>query len=347
MAGKPSTARAAQGKPTAARHRVSADACSQEFLHSLDRFRVYLNAECGLSHRTLDAYRRDLLRFGEFLQRERVECWDRLNPPLIQRHLVELSARGYRETTLARHVTTIRVWLRWLHQTRQVERDLTTLLELPKRWQRLPMTLNLDRTVELVTSPRLERSLGPRDRAILELFYASGLRVSELCGLRQRDVQLEAGYVRCIGKGNRERVVPIGRQACDALAAYLEQERPKLLNVAARKGRVELPLSQRAAADLPLFLSRSGGPIERTAIWRMVRREAALRGIPGKVSPHTLRHSFATHLLEGGADLRAVQELLGHANINTTEIYTHVQTRHLKEVHDRCHPHSNRSKPRA
>lgn len=342
MAGKPKAARAAREKQAVARRSTAVDACSPLFLQTLDRFRVYLNAECGLSPRTLEAYRRDLLCFGEFLCRERVEDWERLNPSLIQRHLVELSAHGYRETTLARHVTTIRVWLRWLHQTRQVSRDLTTLLELPKRWQRLPLTLNLDRTVELITAPDKDRPLGTRDRAILELFYASGLRVSELCSLRRRDIQLAAGYVRCVGKGNRERVVPVGRQACDALAAYLEHERPKLLNVAAQKGRIALPLSRRAEAELPLFLSRSGGPVERTAVWRMVRREAARRGIGGKISPHTLRHSFATHLLEGGADLRAVQELLGHASINTTEIYTHVQTRHLQEVHARCHPRSQR-----
>ncbi|MBL8881078.1 MAG: tyrosine recombinase [Phycisphaerales bacterium] len=323
-----------------ARRRVSRVACSRDFLESLDRFRVYLNAECGLSPRTLEAYQRDLLAFGEFLGRERVASWDRLNPTLIQRYLIEISSHGYRETTIARHVTTIRVWLRWLHHTRQIAADLTTMLELPKRWQRLPLTLNLDRTVELVTSPEINQRLGPRDRAILEMFYACGLRVSELCGLRMRDVQLAAGYVRCLGKGNRERVVPIGSAARDAVAAYLEHERPKLLNIAARKGRIDLPLSQRAAAELSLFLSRTGGPIERTAVWRMVRREATRRGVPGKISPHTLRHSFATHLLEGGADLRTVQELLGHASINTTEIYTHVQTRQLKEIHERCHPRS-------
>lgn len=340
MDDRPSKTRSGQRKRQAAAQTVEVDACSPAFLQSLDRFRVYLNVECGLSPRTLEAYQRDLLRFGDFLQRQGVDAWERLNSTLIQRYLIELSSHGYRESTLARHVTTVRVWLRWLHHTRQVEHDLTTMLEMPKRWQRLPVTLNLDRTVELITSPELEKSLGPRDRAMLEMFYACGLRVSELCGLRMRDVQLAAGYVRCLGKGNRERVVPIGQQARDALAAYLEHERPKLLNVAARKGRVALPLSQRAAADLPLFMSRSGGAIERTAVWRMVRREAGRRGITGKVSPHTLRHSFATHLLEGGADLRAVQELLGHASINTTEIYTHVQTKHLKEIHDRCHPRS-------
>lgn len=319
---------------------ANAESCGPGFLDSITRFRVYLNAECGLSPRTLEAYQRDLFGFGAFLHRENVDTWERLNPTLIQRYLIELSSHGYRETTIARHVTTIRVWLRWLHHTHQLANDLTTMLELPKRWQRLPLTLNLDRTVELVTSPELEKRLGLRDRAILEMFYACGLRVSELCGLRLRDVQLDAGYVRCLGKGNRERVVPIGQKARDAVADYIRSERARLVKAAANKGRIALPLSQRAAAELPLFLSRSGGPIERTAVWRMVRREAMRCGVPGKVSPHTLRHSFATHLLEGGADLRAVQELLGHASINTTEIYTHVQTRKLKEIHERCHPRS-------
>jgi len=236
-------------------------------------------------------------------------------------------------------VVAIRMWLRWLHLTRQVSTDRTTLIELPKRWHLLPKTLGLDRTVELVTSPDLERQLGLRDRAILELFYACGLRVSELCGLRLSDLDLRVGYVRCMGKGRRERVVPVGRKAREALEAYLEHLRPKLLDKGFRSGRWSLPLPKSVAATLPLFLSRTGGPMERGAVWRLVRREALRRGIPGRVSPHTLRHSFATHLLEGGADLRVVQELLGHVSINTTEIYTHVQTKRLKEVHARYHPH--------
>jgi integrase/recombinase XerD len=221
---------------------------------------------------------------------------------------------------------------------KQIAEDRTSLVELPKRWQRLPETLNLDRTVDLVTSPDLDSTLGLRDRAILELFYACGLRASELCGLREGDINVDGAYLRCMGKGRKERVTPIGRKALTALEAYLRDLRPQLLQTGLERGRWKVPLTRGVAATLPLFLSRTGGPLERTALWDLVRREAKRQGMAGKVSPHTLRHSFATHLLEGGADLRVVQELLGHASIATTEIYTHVQTRRLQEIHARCHP---------
>lgn len=320
------------------RHPPDEQRCSPEFEHSLDGFRVYQNVELGLSANTVEAYRRDLRRFGVFLRRKSTEDWNRITPELIQDYLVEQSGLGHKETTLARRVVALRMWLRWLHVTKQMAEDRTALVELPKKWQRLPATLNLDRTVELITSPDPAQPLGLRDRAILEMFYACGLRVSELCGLREGDVNLPAAYVRCMGKGRKERVTPIGRKALDALEAYLAHSRPELLEKGRQRGRWKTPLSKALAATLPLFLSRTGGPVDRTAVWEMVRREAQRRGITGKVSPHTLRHSFATHLLEGGADLRVVQELLGHASISTTEIYTHVQTRRLQEIHARCHP---------
>ncbi|MBU0616835.1 MAG: tyrosine recombinase XerD [Planctomycetes bacterium] len=319
--------------------------CTPAFEALLEAFHVYQNVECGLAANTIRAYRRDLRRFGDFLRRQSIDTWTEIGPEVVQRHLVELTDADYCESTIARHVTAIRMWLRWLHETRQIPEDLTTLLESPKCWKRLPQTLNLDRTVELVTSPELDQPQGLRDRAILELFYACGLRVSELCGLRIGDVNLSAGYVRCMGKGRRERVVPVGQKARDAVEAYLEHLRPKLLQRALETGRVETPLTNKVRAALPLFLSRSGGAIERTAVWRIVRRQARRCGIKGKASPHTLRHSFATHLLEGGADLRVVQELLGHVSVNTTEIYTHVQTSHLREIHARCHPHGKERRP--
>jgi integrase/recombinase XerD len=324
----------------AAAHRWSAGPqdCSTTFVRSLDAFRTYQNVELGLSPRTLEAYRRDLLAFGAFLRRHGTDDWSQITAELLQEYLVEQSGRKYKETTLARRVVALRMWLRWLHETKQIPEDRTSLLELPKKWQRLPETLNLDRTVELVTSPDLERPLGLRDRAMLELFYSSGLRVSELCGLRESDVNLAAAYARCMGKGRKERITPIGSKARDAIEAYLEHLRPKLIEKGVQHGRYKPPVTRAVAATLPMFLTRTGGPIDRIAVWEIVRREAVKRGIAGKVSPHTLRHSFATHLLEGGADLRVVQELLGHASISTTEIYTHVQTKRLQEIHARCHP---------
>ena len=315
--------------------------CSQAFERSLEGFRVFQSVECGLAANTVIAYRRDLLRFGDFLRRRSIDDWDHVSYEVIRDYLIERGRRGYREATVARYVVAIRMWLRWLFLTRQTHQDVTTLLELPKRWHSLPDTLNLERTNELVTSPDPDHPLGLRDRAMLELFYSSGLRAGELCSLAEGDVNLKVGYVRCVGKGGRERVVPVGQAARDAVEAYQEHLRPKL---------IEKAPGLKTGAKLPLFLTRTGRPIERTAVWRMVRREARRCGIKGKVSPHTLRHSFATHLLEGGADLRVVQELLGHADVSTTEIYTHVQTSRLKEIHARCHPHGakrirNREQP--
>ena len=329
---------AASGAPENARPESSpeAPACTPAFAESLRRFHVHLNVERGLSPRTIEAYRRDLSRVGDFLRRRGVDDWNAIDPLLIQGHMEEMSARRLRESSLARHVSALRMWLRWLYETGALREDLTPLVALPRRPRGLPRPLGLDRTAELVASPDDEDPFRLRDRAILELFYASGLRVSELCGLSEGDVDLKIGFVRCMGKGRRERVVPVGRAARDALEAYLEHERGGLLQ---RPGAGDAPLTPRARLAAPLFLSRTGRRIERTAVWRIVRRAAQRLGIRGKVSPHTLRHSFATHLLEGGADLRVVQELLGHASVGTTAIYTHVQTRRLREVHQRFHPH--------
>ncbi len=316
----------------------TAEDCSPAFRASIEDFRKYQQVELGLSKNTLASYRRDLLRFGAFLHKQGVDTWSQLNSALLQKYFIEQSLLGHKETTLSRRVVALRMWLRWLHLTHQIDGDLTSLIELPKKWQRLPESLTLDRTQELVTGPDPDDPMHLRDVAILELFYASGLRVSELCGLREGDLNLNGGYVRCMGKGRKERVTPVGRKALDALEAYLEHLRPQLIQRGQERGHWPAPLSKAKAATLPMFLSSRGGPLERTAVWRLVRREATRHGIPGKVSPHTLRHSFATHLLEGGADLRVVQELLGHASISTTEIYTHVQTKRLQEIHARCHP---------
>lgn len=331
---------------TDARRAINQPVCTPGFLSLLEAFRVYQVVECGLSGNTVEAYRRDLLKLGDFLRRRGVDDLNELEPNLLQAHLAELANCHYRESTLARHVVSIRVWLRWLHGTKQLARDLATLLELPKRWRRLPHVLPVDDAAGLVNSPDPEHPFYLRDRAILELFYSSGLRVSELCGLTDNDVNLTAGYVRCMGKGRRERVVPVGEVARAAIREYRESLRPGLLLRGLRAGMIEPPLTRTVSLRQPLFLSRRGGALDRTFIWRIVRREAKKRGIRGKVSPHVLRHSFATHLLEGGANLRVVQELLGHQNLGTTEIYTHVQTQRLQEIHARCHPHGRETSPR-
>ena len=317
---------------------IHAPHCTPAFHQSLDDFRIYQRVECGHSEHTVSAYRRDLLKFGDFLRRRSIDDWSRLTYELTQDFLLEMLKREYRETTLARHVVALRVWLRWLHETHRVPRDLTTLLELPRRGHPLPHFLNQPQARDLVTSPNGAEPLDLRDRAILELFYACGLRVSELCGLSANDVNLVGDYVRAFGKGRRERIVPLGGKARDAIEAYVEHLRPTLLLTALRTGRLKQALTPQLARTLPLFLSRTGGPLERSGVWRLVRKAALRTGLRGHVSPHTLRHSFATHLVEGGANLRAVQELLGHVDISTTEVYTHVSVQRLRQVHERCHP---------
>lgn len=303
--------------------------CTPEFERLVDSFRTYQSVELGQSAHTLSAYRRDLRLFGDFLRRSGLNDVSGISATIVQRHMAEMGRTGRCESSLARHLSAIRTWIKWMAAGGRISQDFTALLESPKPWKRLPDTLNVRQTVALVTSPDCKDQLHLRDRAMLELFYASGLRVSELCGLREGDLNLAGGYVRCMGKGRKERVVPVGRAARDALEAYVQHLRPALL---ARGG------GWKPGSTRPLFLSRNGGGIERTAAWRVVRKAAQRAGVRGKVSPHTLRHSFATHLLEGGADLRVVQELLGHSNLATTEIYTHVQTKRLHEVHANCHP---------
>jgi integrase/recombinase XerD len=317
---------------------------SLSFHKTLDRFAQYQTVECGLARNTVAAYARDLIKFGDFLHRRGICNWDAITSELIQDFQLELHSRGYKISTHTRHVVALRMLLRWLHETGQVQKNLLDWIELPKRERPLPKPLNLNKTADLVTQPDLSEPLGLRDRALLELAYGSGLRVSELCGLTENSIDLRVGYVRCMGKGGKERVVPLGTKAADALEAYLQHERPRLMEEAAERGYLDKPISEKAKRQWPLFLSPKGKAMHRTAVWKLVKKYAAQVGVLGNASPHTLRHSFATHLLEGGANLRTVQELLGHADLSTTEIYTHVEVGRLHAVHSACHPHGAEAK---
>ena len=215
------------------------------------------------------------------------------------------------------------MFLRYLFAERILRRDVATLLESPKRWNRIPNAARLDQIRDLLNAPDPTEEFYVRDRALLELLYATGMRVSEVVDLSLNRINLKLGYVRCIGKGRKERIIPVGKYAIDAVAAYLDGLRQRLLG---------------DRTDDALFLSRTGRPLDRSNIWRVVRKYAAAAGIKTPLSPHTLRHCFATHLLAGGADLRIVQELLGHADVTTTQIYTHVDEIQLKHVHTRYHP---------
>ncbi len=285
------------------------------------RFLDYLFVECGLSGATVTAYRADLAEFWDHLMSRSV-LPEEIGLEHVQSYLMALHNRGLSLASVARHLASLKMFLRHLFVEGRIKRDLASLLETPRKWRNLPKTLRYEQVDALLAAPDPSDDLWLRDRAILETLYATGMRVSELTGLTVRHVNLDVGYLRCLGKGNKERIIPIGSSALQALREYLTHLRPGMLR----------DLSQDA-----VFLSRSGRPLDRTNVWRLIRKYAEQVGLKN-VSPHTIRHCFATHLLAGGADLRVVQELLGHSDISTTQIYTHVDSSRLKQVHQQCHP---------
>jgi len=289
----------------------------------IERFLSQLWAEAHLADNTLAAYRRDLESLAAFCETNTVTL-RHISPRDIQSFLMTLrQGQQLAVSSVARRLVAVKLFCRFCFQNGYLDRDVAALIETPKKWSHLPTVLNERQIDALLALPDEGDLLATRDRAILELFYATGLRVSELVGLAMNDLHLDMGYLRCIGKGRKERVVPIGSQAVQVLKDYLGNLRPELVD-----GR---------STDR-VFLSRTGRALDRSNCWRMVVKYARRLGVAGKLSPHTLRHSFATHLLAGGADLRVVQEMLGHADIATTQIYTHVDSSRLKAVHQKFHP---------
>jgi integrase/recombinase XerD len=290
---------------------------------AIDGYLDALAAERGLARATIGAYGRDLTAFAAGLGQARVVRADAVRAVDVRRHLLALEKRGLSSRSRARALAAIRGWLKYLVREGVLREDPLVGVEQRRAPARLPGALGRPEAERLVTTtpPGARREV--RDRALLELLYGCGLRVSEVTGLRLEQLDLQVGYLTVLGKGGKERVVPIGRAARTALAAYLGEERPRLL-----RGRS-------AAA---VFVRPGGRPISRQAVWKLVKRRAKAAGLRERVSPHTLRHSFATHLLHGGADLRVVQTLLGHADVGTTQIYTHVEPERLRAVHRRHHP---------
>lgn len=286
------------------------------------QFLDYLFIECGLAGSTVTTYHRVLSLFWDYLVAREVEPGE-ITVDDMREYLVELQQRGLAVATVARDLAAIKVFLRFLYGERVLRRDIASLIESPKRWRTLPETVRYEQVEALLKAPDPRDEFFLRDRALLELLYATGLRVSEVVDLTLEQINLKLGYVRCIGKGRKERVVPVGRAAIAAMEVYLTELRPRL------QGDRHAPT---------LFLSRTGRALDRTNMWRLVRKYAAVAGIDARVSPHTLRHCFGTHLLAGGADLRIVQELLGHTDVSTTQIYTHVDVTQLKHVHRKYHP---------
>jgi len=288
----------------------------------LDRFLEYLVVERGLRQNSLEAYQRDLVRYLTYLHDRKREAMS-LDRTEVPRYLLALRDAGLAPRSVGRHLSAIRQFHRFLVRQKLATEDPTSHLEAPRPWRRLPGVLSSEEVDRLLAVREVATPQGVRNRAMLELMYASGLRVSELVGLRLGDVDLSLGVVRVVGKGDKERLVPVGDAAADSLRAYLKEGRPRL---------------GRARASDHLFLGRHGGGLTRQMFWQLIKQAAAQAGIAKPVTPHTLRHSFATHLLERGADLRSVQLMLGHADIGTTQIYTHLNRAHLKALYDKFHP---------
>ena len=298
-----------------------ADARGRRFL--LQRFTDYIALEQGLSIRTQEAYQRDLERFAEYADVKGVAAPLDITARTLREYVYHLKDLGLSPASIRRNVSAVRSYFRFLLGDGVVVRDPSERLETPKRWRELPDVLTVDEVQRLIAAPTLDDTMVFRDRALLELAYGAGLRVSEWITLGVRDLQLEEGLVRVFGKGSKERLVPIGRSAIGAVAIYLREQRPKL---------------EKGEGKGILFLNARGRPLTRMGAWKILRGYVERAGITKHVSPHTLRHSFATHLLEGGADLRAVQEMLGHVDIATTQIYTHVDREYLRQVHRSYHP---------
>ena len=297
-------------------------AAQQDDFAEIDRFLDQLWMERGLSDHTLSAYRRDLRKFSGWLDQSEIgmRAAGRAD---IQNFLVHESKRGLKPRSLARLLSSIRAYYSSLLLDGILSKDPAAEVDSPKLGQSLPVSLSEEQVVALLAAPDIESAKGLRDRAMLELLYATGLRVSELIGLRDSQINLRAGIVRVMGKGSRERIVPMGEVAQQWLQRWLRQGRPELL--------------LQASSDL-LFPGRAGKMMTRQTFWHIIKRCAADAGIGQQLSPHTLRHAFATHLLNHGADLRSVQMLLGHANLSTTQIYTHVARERLQQLHAVHHP---------
>lgn len=294
-----------------------AQALLQEFLN-------YLAVEKGLSKNTLEAYGHDLRNYTRYIEQEKIGDCSQVKREHIIRFLLQEKERGLEAPTIARRLVAIKLFHRFLVKERHLQEDVTGVLESPHLWKKLPHFLTvgeIERILKIIEDRPDKKNQSLRDKAILECLYATGMRVSEIVGLRLNDVNLESGFIKCRGKGDKERLVPVGRQGIQACREYLEKVRAK----------------QGAKTD-HFFIGKRKQGLTREFVWQMIKKYARQAGIQKNISPHTFRHSFATHLLERGADLRILQELLGHADISTTQIYTHVTRDHLKGVHTRFHP---------
>lgn len=294
----------------------------------IDFFLNMLTVEKGLARNTLEAYSRDLNRLANFLRARRVGSWGESRAVHLRSYLSWLRGRGLSVPSIARNVVVLRQFYRFLVKEGVIGENPVPSFFLHRASRKLPHTLGRDEVKRLLTQPDPSKPLGVRDQAMIELLYATGVRVSELVSLQPHQTNLQGDYLTVKGKGSKVRMIPFGKWARETLLRYLKEVRPKL---------------SRGRASPFLFLTRSGKALTRQGFWKLMRRYALAAGIEKRVTPHTLRHSFATHLLEGGADLRSVQSMLGHSDISTTQIYTHVSSSRLKEAHRKYHPREKAS----
>lgn len=289
----------------------------------VDEFLDYISVEKGLSNNTKESYGFDLGKFIEYLEKNKVKSIDKITRDHITDYLMSEKEKGIGPNSLSRNLVSIRMFFRFLLMNNYIENDITSALDTPRLWKILPDVLSVKEVDKILNSPDTKLKFGLRDKALMELMYATGLRVSEVVNLNVSDINMEVGFLKCKGKGSKERIVPLGKTAIFVLKNYLNKTRAVFMK--------DLLIGN-------VFLSQQGKPLTRQYIWQLIKRYSRKSGITKSITPHTLRHSFATHLLSNGADLRVVQELLGHSDITTTQIYTHVDKNRLKAIHKKFHP---------
>jgi len=290
----------------------------------IESFLNYLIVECGLSDNTIKGYKGDLRNFSNYLQDEGIKQFQDLRAKMIVNFIEKEKQRGLSENSISRSLVTIKMLYKYMIMEGKISVNPMSSVNTLKLQKHLPEVLHYKAVEEILRAPDCNDKLGIRDKAILELMYATGARVSEVASIKVSWINFDYGYIRCQGKGSKQRIVPMGAEASKSIRRYLQEVRPFLVKI---------------EGDEPLlFLSRTGKKLRRENIWSIVKKYAIKAGIRSNISPHTLRHSFATHLLEGGADLRSVQEMLGHSNISTTQIYTHIDRKYLKSIHQKFHP---------
>lgn len=295
---------------------------------AVDDYIVFLTVEKGASQNTIEAYSNDVRKLTQYLSDEKINDWREVDTYAVREYLALMQAEQITNTTRARNVAALKSFFRFLYMEKYTESNLGELLDVPRKEKVLPKYLTMEEVERLLEAPDITTPNGCRDKAMLELLYASGLRVSELITLRLNDISFEMAYVRCFGKGSKERIIPLGSYALDALEHYIEVCRTKVAN--------------NWQTDT-LFLNKNGKGLTRQGFWKLIKKYGREAAITADITPHVLRHSFATHLLSGGADLRAIQEMLGHADIATTQIYTHLLGEQMLDVYNAAHPRAKKT----